>query len=158
VPAAHVDRHHHARPVLAHDLVEEVDVAERRRADDRPHRAGRERLAHRLDRAQAAAVLHRRTGRVHDPLEVLERLRRPGARAVEVDHVQVVGAGVDPRLRGRQRVVVVDGRLVVVALAQADRAPAEDVDRRVEDHAATRAQTPAKLRSSASPSTEDFSG
>ena len=80
----------------------------------------------------------------------------PGLGAVEVDDVQEARAGVDPRLRGLERIVVVDGLVLEAAVRQPHRLAAADVDRRVEDHAATR--TPTKLRSSASPSSEDFSG
>ena len=57
-----------------------------------------------------------------------------------------------------QRVVVVDGRVLEAPLDEPHRATLEDVDRRVEDHAATLAHTRAKLASSARPSREDFSG
>ena len=48
-----------ARPEGAQDVVEEVDVAERRRADHGPLGAGAQRLAHRGQRAQPTAVLDR---------------------------------------------------------------------------------------------------
>ena len=53
-----------------------------------------------------------------------------------------------------ERVVVVDGLLTEIPLAQAHRLPAADVDGGQEDHAARRT----KLRSSARPSGPDFSG
>ena len=121
--AAHVDRHHHARPVGRDDLVEEVDVAERGRADDHALRAGAQRVAHGADRAQAAAVLDRDAGSGDDPSQVVERARLARARAVEVDDVEVARARLDPRARGLERVVVVDGLLVEVALASRTACP-----------------------------------
>src|SRR5207253_5462459 len=93
-------------------------------------------------------------------LEVVEVLRKSRARAVEVDDVQVARARRDPVARRFERVVVVDGLGVEVALDEADRPAAGDVDRGIEDHGAacTVAQIRTKLRSSASPSVEDFSG
>ena len=65
-------------------------------------RAGRERVAHGLDRAQAAAVLDRHAELAGDALEVVEVLRRARARAVEVDDVQVARARLRPT-RSRPR-------------------------------------------------------
>ena len=53
---------------------------------------------------------------------------------------------------------MVDGLLLVAAVREPHRAPVADVDGGIEDHAATRAQMRVKLRSSASPLREDFSG
>ena len=89
------------------------------------------------------------------------RLRgRALAGAVEVDDVQVAGALAHPAARGVQGVGVVGGLVVVVAAQEANRAPAADVDRRVEDHAAetTREQISAKFDSSRRPAALDFSG
>ena len=63
-----------------------------------------------------------------------EVLRRAGPRAVEVDDVQEARARLDPRARGLERVVVVDGLGVEVALHEAHRLAVGDVDRGVEDH------------------------
>ena len=156
LPAADVDGDDDPRAVGGDDLVEEVDVAQRRRADDHPLGAGAERVADGADGPQPAAVLDRDPGPGGDPPEVVERRRRAGAGAVEVDDVQVARARLDPRPRGLQRIVVVDGLRVEVAVREPHGAPAADVDRGVEDHAATWA--PANVRSSASPSSEDFSG
>src|SRR4051794_3939004 len=157
--AADVDRHDDPRPEGGEDLVEKVDVAERRGADDRPLGAGAQRVAHRVDRAQPAAVLDRDAGAVDDPAQVLDRARLALLGAVEVDDVQVARARVDPAPRGLERVVVVGRGVLEAALDEPHRPAAHDVDRRVEDHAATGwVGTDMKLRSSASPSREDFSG
>src|SRR5207247_7060137 len=74
--------------------------------------------------------------------------------AVEIDHVQEARPGVHPGTRGLERRVLVDGLLVEVALDQPDGLAVRDVDRRVEDHAASLV----KFSGSASPSAEDFSG
>ena len=60
---------------------------------------------------------------------------RAGAGAVEVDDVQEARARGDPGLGGLQRVVVVVGRVLELALDQPDGLAVHDVDRRVEDHA-----------------------
>ena len=138
------------------DLVEEVDVAERGRADDHALGAGAQRVVHGADRPQAAAVLDRDAGPGHDPAQVVERGGLARARAVEVDDVEVARARLDPRAGRLERVVVVDGLGVEVPVREPHGLPAADVDRRVEDHAATGRAT--KLRRSASPSSEDFSG
>ena len=93
-----------------------------------------------------------------DPAQVLERPRLALPRPVQVDHVQPPRARLHPRQRGLERIVVVDGLLLVAAVREPHRVPVADVDGRVEDHAATRAQMRVKLRSSASPLREDFSG
>src|SRR3954469_495732 len=161
VAAARVDRHDHAVAERAEDVVEEVDVGERGGAEDHALGAGPQRVAAGGQRAKAAAVLDGDVQLVGDPLEVLERLRRARARAVEVDDVQEAGAGLDPGAGGLQRRVLVDGDLLEVALDQPDGLAVADVDRRVEDHAAATwvcAQARTKFASRAMPSREDFSG
>ena len=96
MPAADVDGDDDPRPEGATIVVEEVDVAERGGADDRALGAGAQRLAHRGQRAQPAAVLHRHAGPGDDPPQVLDRLRLAGAGAVEVDDVQEARARLDP--------------------------------------------------------------
>ena len=66
--------------------------------------------------------------------------RHAGAGAVEVDDVQALRAGGGPAPRGVERVVAYCVALVEVALRQAHGAAVEDVDRRVEDHAAARSR------------------
>ena len=72
------------------------------------------------------------------------------------------GPGLDPAPRRVERIGVVHGPLLEVPTCETNRFTFENVDRRVEDHAATPcaclAQTDAKLRSSARPCVEDFSG
>jgi hypothetical protein len=72
--------------------------------------------------------------------------------------VQEASARGDERARRLERVVRVDGLLVEVALAQANRLPPTDVDCGQQDHAATTTQARTKLPSSASPCGPDFSG
>ena len=92
--------HDDPRPPGGEDLVEEVDVPERRGADDHALGAGPQRVAHGVDGSQPAAVLHGHAGALDDPAQVLDRARLAVLGAVEVDHVQVARAGVDPALRG----------------------------------------------------------
>ena len=87
-----------------------------------------------------------------DLREVVDRARLAVAGAVEVDDVQVRGAGLDPVARGLQRRVGVHRLVLEAALDEPHRAAVLDVDGGVEDHAVT------KFCSSASPSREDFSG
>src|SRR6266545_2263537 len=158
VAAARVDRHDHALAKRAEHVVEEVDVVVGRRAEDHALGAGAQRVAHRRQGAQPAAVLHRHRQLVRDALQMLERLRRPRPRPVEVDDVQEPGARFHPAARRLQRRVAVDGLLVEVALDEAHRLALGDVDRRIEDHARTEAQIRAKFANSRSPAPEDFSG
>jgi len=153
-----VDAVRDARAEGGDDLVEEVDVLEGGGADHRALGSGPQRVAHRVHGAQPAAVLHGHAGTGDDPPQMLERPRLARLGAVEVDDVEDARARVHPAPGGLERVVVVDGAVLEAALDEAHRLPLEDVDGRVEDHAATRAQTAVKLRSSASPSREDFSG
>src|SRR3954447_19678663 len=76
---------------------------------------------------QAAAVLHGHAGLARDPAQVLDRARAAGAGTVEVDDVKEPRAGVDPRLRGRERVVVVDRPVLEAALHEPHRLAVEDV-------------------------------
>jgi hypothetical protein len=89
---------------------------------------------------------------------VLEVRRDPPPRAVEVDDVQSAGPLLQPPPRGVDRVGVVHGLALVVALDEAHGMSASNVDRRIEDHAGTAAQISAKLASNRSPAVLDFSG
>src|SRR5205085_11552326 len=73
------------------------------------------------------------------------------ARAVEAADGQEARARLDPGACGLERVVVVDRPVVEAALDEPHRLAVEDVDGGIEDHGT-------KLRRSASPSREDFSG
>ena len=86
--------------------------------------------------AQPAADLDRALDRGGDPPHRLEVLRLTRLGAVEVDDVQELGPFAGPALRRVDRVGVVGGLALVVALQQPHRLAAADVDRRVEDHAA----------------------
>ena len=110
--------------------------------------------------AQAAADLDRALDRGGDPPHRVEVPRLPRLRPVEVDHVEELGPFAGPARRRVDRVGVVGGLALVVALQQPHRLAAADVDRRVEDHAARTAwrRSPAKLESSRSPAALDFSG
>jgi hypothetical protein len=103
VAAARVDRHDHALAKGPEHVVEEVDVGVGRGPQDDPLGAGPQRIAHRGQRAQAAAVLNRDGELVGDLLEVVQRLGAARARAVEVDDVQEARAGVDPGAGRLQR-------------------------------------------------------
>ena len=70
-----------------------------------------------------------------DLREVVERARLAVAGAVEVDDVQVGGAGLDPVARGLQRRVGVHRLVLEAALDEPHRAALLDVDGGIEDHA-----------------------
>ena len=76
--------------------------------------------------------------RVADPLDVLDVDRGARAGPVEVDDVQRPRALLDPAPSGVERIGVEGGLALVVALDQPDGAPAADVDRGIEDQAASR--------------------
>ena len=158
---ADVDRNDHAVVQLGDRGVQEVHVLVGRGAEQHARRTGADRLLDRLDRAQAAADLHRHRQLGSDAPDVLEVDRRAAAGSVEVDHVEGAGPALDPPARGVERIRVVDGLLVELAAGQADRLAVKDVDGGQEDHArapATPAHTPTNASSMRSPSREDFSG
>ncbi len=72
--------------------------------------------------------------------------------------MQELGALLGPTGRRVGGVGVVSRLALVVALQQAHRLAATDVDGGIEDHAGTAEQTPAKLESSRRPAALDFSG
>ena len=145
--------------VRGDDLVEEVDVVERRGAEDHPGRAGAQRVADGGQRAQAAADLDRNRELVRDPLDVVEVRGLAGPRAVEVDDVQEARPGLDPGTGGLERIVLVDGLGGEVALVEADGLAVADVDGGIEDQGAgTPVAMRTKLPSSCSPCVDDFSG
>ena len=150
----------HALAVGAEHVVEEVDVGVGGRAEDDPLGAGAQRVAHRGQRAQPAAVLDRHRELVGDRSRWSRILRRARPRAVEVDDVQEARARLDPRARRLQGRVAVDGLLGEVALDQAHGLALGDVDGRVEDHAGChpRAQRGEVRAAARSPAAEDFSG
>ncbi len=138
-------------PCASRASVEELGVAQGRGADHDPLGAG---LEHRR-RPTAASRRPPPTWIGHSTAAAIRRTASrfcglPGLRPVEVDDVQELGAFAGPAPRGVDRVGVVGGLALVVALQQAHGPAAADVDRRVEDHAAdagTAAQIPAKLES-----------
>ena len=99
-----------------------------------------------LGGAQPAAGLHRHA-ECGDPAQMLGIGLGTVLGAVEVDHVQPLCAAVDPALGGVERVGVVGGLGVEVALAQPHGAAAADVDGGVEvhGHRASRAQMVTKF-------------
>ena len=111
-------------------------------------------------RADAAAVLHGDVERLDDALDDREVGELAGARRVEVDDVQRLGALVLPVARQLHGVVAEDGDVVEVAAAQAHRLAALDVDGGEHDHEvpASRWTVATNPASSASPTLELFSG
>ena len=95
--------------------------------------AGRERRIDQLEAAVAAADLDWDPGR-RDTLDQVQ-VRRPGEGTVEIDEVEPRRARGGESLRGRDRVAAVDRDPLTTALGEADDAPVEHVDRRVDDEA-----------------------
>ena len=129
--------------------------------DHHPGRAGLDRLPDRLDRSQSAADLESHIDVGADPADVIEVHGVAAARAVEVDDVQLARARIYPPPRGVERVGVVDGLLIELALGQAHGLALEDVDGGEQDHArapATPAQIATNPSSMRSPFSDDFSG
>ena len=141
------------------DVVEEVDVAERRRADDRALGAGAQRVAD----GGAPCAGRRRTGRGRRSRWTIRRRWSSDCGAPERAPSRSTtcrkrAPASTHDLRGLERVVVVGRRVLEAALDEPHRLAVHDVDRRVEDHATATAASRAKLRSRRSPSREDFSG
>ena len=88
MPAARVDRHDDALPVVLERAGEKVRVAERSGAEHDARRAGAHRVGDRIARAQPAPELNGQPDLGGDPLDVLEVNRRSGACSVEVDDVE----------------------------------------------------------------------
>src|SRR5262249_32298064 len=133
-----------------------VGVVDGRRAEHHALRAHPEGVVDSLGAPEAAAELDGDADCVDDLLHDLEVPRLAGARAVQVHDVERPGALLHPAPGGVNRVGVEGGLAVVVALHQADRTTAADVDGRVEDHAGTHAST--NRASSPRPASLDFSG
>ena len=100
----------------------------------------------RLERADAAAGLHREPDLARDALDDLDVAGHAVARAVEVDDVDPLGALLGELARLGDRVLVVDGHALVVALGEAHRSPAEDVDCGKDDHRALLLDDAAEVR------------
>ncbi len=132
--------------------------AERGRADHDALGAGVQGALDGKGVAKAAADLDARVRLGGDAAHVLEVLRRARARAVEVDDVKPLGPLVRPALRRVERVGVVRGLALVVALHEPHGLAAADIDCRVEDQAGTGEQIAAKFSSSRRPAELDFSG
>src|SRR5207245_8349883 len=159
---------------------DELGIADRRRPDDDARGAGLGERLSGVEVADPAARLDLHGEAVRDGADVVEVLRRAGARAVEIDDVEPFGAFGDelPGRLERRRGDLLRG--LEVAPRHADGLTLIDVDRRVDDHqirgappredppsAASREAPPprdppstesAKARRSRSPSAPDFSG
>ena len=109
-------------------------ILHRRRAEHHPLCAEREIRLERLARAHAAADLHRAgRERLDDRAHTLALHGRAGLRALEVDDVHRVDRRAEAR-GDRDRVVVVDRRVLVSPLVEAHGFPVEEVDGREDSH------------------------
>ena len=135
-PVAHVERHRDPfRPVPLHEPAEQAGICERGRAQRRPGRppASSRRVTSSSRRRPPPHSTRRRPATAATiPRHDGELLRRAGARPVEVDDVDPLGAGIGEAGRHRRRVVAVARLPVEVALPQPDHPAAAKVDRR--DH------------------------
>ena len=153
-----VDRDDNALPVALHQLVDEVGVGQRGRAEHDPLGAGSERRGHRPGVPEAAPELDLGVELGRDASHVREVHGAPGACAVEVDDVQRASSLLDPSPRRIERIGVIRRLLVVVAPQEPHRVPPSDVDRRQENHAGRATQSSVKLASNRNPAALDFSG
>ena len=131
-----------------------------RAADDHTRHTGREPIARVVDGADAPTRLHPGPHVRADRLDHRE-VRIPAvACRVEVDHVDPACAGRVEPARDRDRVVVVDGLVLVVAPGEAHDLSGTKVDRGIEVHqpSAGLATASTKLRSMRIPTSPDFSG
>src|SRR5207245_4419620 len=145
---------------------DELGIADRRRPDDDARGAGLGERLSGVEVADPAARLDLHGEAVRDGADVVEVLRRAGARAVEIDDVEPFGAFGDElpgRLERRRRDLL---RGLEVAPRHADGLTLIDVDRRVEDHRIRAARPPrdhpptesATARRTRSPVAPGFSG
>ena len=114
-------------------MTREPLVFDEQRAENDLRSARGERVLRVLDRAQAAAGLHRHVDGFADALDRGEILTR-AERAVEIDHVQPPRTRVDERLRAFDRIVVVRDLGRRIALLHADAFAAAQVDRGDDEH------------------------
>ena len=144
----------------AHGRAHEVVVGGELGAEHDPLGTRLGEAAERLERADAAAHLEPRAGLARDALDDVDVAGHAVARAVEVDDVDPLGARLEELARLGDRVVVVDGHAVVVALGETHGLAAQDVDCGKDDHRAVppfSASLP-KLASRCRPAVDDFSG
>ena len=119
--------------------------------------AGGDRRTDRAKRAQPTAKLDLKASLLDDLTDLVKMHRLAATRPVEIDDVKPLRTGLRPEPRRRRRLARIDGARVEVTLREPHNLPVEDVNRGVEDHAAG-TQLETKFASSASPSSEDFSG
>src|ERR1700716_320849 len=108
--------------------LEEAGVAHGSRAHDHRVRTGRQPCVHRLGGPHATCDLDFKVAAPHDRLDHAAVVTRP-ARGIEVDHVDVFGAGDGKLFRHVGGIVGVHLWVVEVATHQPHAAAAEDVDR-----------------------------
>src|SRR5262245_56298834 len=154
LPGAGVDGGDHPVSVRRCDRFGHLGIANRRRAQHHPLRAGRDRLLDLLGVTETPAELHWDVHGRDDAADMLEVDGLSLPRSVEVDDVQPARAAVHPPSCRDDRIVVIARLPLVVALDEPDGLAAPDVDRREKDQL----QIETKLRSSPSPAELDFSG
>ena len=124
-------------PCVVEHVFEELGIGQRGGADHDALGAGVQGALDGEAVAKPAAHLDARVRLGGDPAHVLEVLRRAGAGAIEVDDVEPLGPLLGPALRRVERVGVVRGLPLVVALHEPHGMAAPDIDCRVEDQAGT---------------------
>src|SRR6476619_641034 len=135
VTATHVDGHQDPFRELLDRTGDESWIERRGGPEDRPAGSDLEHRRHVLERADAAAHLHRahdRAADVADRVAVGTLVQR----GVEVDHVQPARSLLLEANRDLHGIVVVGGLLVRIPAEQPDRPAGSQVDRRDDDHAA----------------------
>ena len=157
---ARVDARHHVIAAAAHGRTNEVVVGGELGAEHDPLGARLGETAERLKRADSPAHLEPRIRLARDALDDIDVAGHAVARAVEVDDVDPLGAGLEELARLGHRVVVVDGHAVVVALGETHGLAAQNVDCRKDDHRPVPPFSTSlpKFASRCRPAVDDFSG
>ena len=120
--------HDPLRAELGQPLSQQVGPGDGDASADRSRSPRAEHVAQRLGAFDAAAVLHFERGACGDPLQHAEIGRTGGFRPVQIDQVQTSCAALLVPQGGVERIFVIGGLSVVVALREPDALASDQVD------------------------------
>ena len=132
-----VNAHGDTLAVLGDPTAEDRLVLQRAGADDGAGNAGGKNGLNGFIGTQTAADLYAQPALADDTRDEVGVGGLPGEGAVQVHHVQVLGAGLLEGTRLGHGVIVVDGALVGAALAQAHALATHQIDRGQDNHYST---------------------